>query len=308
MIDFRPVAIEDKDILNQFLAKNTFRNCDFSFSNIFCWVPKYRSTYAIESGFLFFRFYAEGGNAGYMYPVGDGDLKVAVERLIADSEERNEPFRMYALTREMFNNLEALFPGKFDYQSDRSWFEYIYNANDLITLKGKKLQAKRNHINQFKRRYRYEYLPITERIIPECMDLYDRWLAENSDYLENQSLVEERSALERAFAHFDQLGLIGGALRVDNVIVAYSYGQQLSADTFGIHAEKSLYEINGGFSLINQQYAEHVCSGYAYINREEDLGLESLRQAKMSYQPAFLLEKGSITLNKTRLYLFVEHD
>jgi hypothetical protein len=101
-------------------------------------------------------------------------------------------------------------------------------------------------------------------------------------------------ATQTAFDNFEQLGLIGGALRINGEIQAYSYGQPLGEDTFGVHAEKSLYEIDGGFTMINREFAEHNCAGYRYINREEDLGLESLRKAKMSYHPTILLEKGCI--------------
>jgi hypothetical protein len=297
MIHFQSITLADKLKLNHFLAMSTFRNCDFSFSNIYCWLPNYQTTYAIESEFLFFRFYAGGKKSGYMYPLGRGDLTNAIEMLLADSEERQEPFRMFALSREMYQNIEACFPGKFEYHASRSWYEYIYHTEDLIQLKGRKYQPKRNHINKFKRTYRYEYVPITTQIIPECLELYTKWYQENGGCLGNRSLIDERVSVERAFANFEQLGLIGGALRVDGIIVAYSYGQPLSQDTFGVHAEKSLYEIDGGFSMINQQFAEHVCRGYRYMNREEDLGLESLRQAKMSYHPAILLEKGFITSN-----------
>ncbi|GHU89521.1 hypothetical protein FACS1894155_06670 [Bacteroidia bacterium] len=294
MLDFQEITIKDKDVLNQFLKKSTFRNCDFSFANIYCWAPKYRTSYAIEGGFLFFRFWAGGKKPGYMYPIGDGCLKTALETIIADSKERNEPFRMFALTREMYENVEKVYPGKFDYNPNRSWFEYIYSTEDLITLRGKKLQSKRNHINKFKKTYRYEYLRITPDIIPECLELYSKWCKENGN-CSDPSLIDERMSVERAFAGFEQLGLIGGVLRVDGTIVAYSYGQALTADTFGVHAEKSLYEIEGGFTMINQQFAENECSGYTYINREEDLGLESLRKAKLSYHPVILLEKGIAT-------------
>ena len=291
MLNFQEVTIHDKDKLNPFLTKATFRNCDFSFSNIYCWASKYKTSYAIESGFLFLRFWAGGKKVGYMYPLGDGCLKTALETIIADAKEREEPFRMFALTRKMFENIEAVFPGKLEYMPSPSWFEYIYNTGDLINLTGKKYQSKRNHINKFKKTYRYEYIPITPEIIPECLDLYSKWCSENGN-CNDPSLLDEKVSVERAFAHFEELGLTGGALRVDGTLVAYSYGQPITSDTFGVHAEKSLYEIDGGFTMINQQFAEQVCAGYAYMNREEDLGLESLRKAKLSYHPAILLEKG----------------
>jgi len=200
------------------------------------------------------------------------------------------------VTQKMFDLLEEAFPGQFLYEMDRDWFEYFYLSEDLIALRGTKYQAKRNHINKFKRTYRWEYLPITREIIPDCLKLYKRWCEENRGCNSEESLAEECIATQNAFNNYEELGLIGGALRIDGEILAYSYGQPLTGDIFGVHAEKSLYEIDGGFTMINREFAEHNCAAFTYINREEDLGLESLRQAKMSYHPAFLLEKGEVAL------------
>jgi hypothetical protein len=194
----------------------------------------------------------------------------------------------------MFALIENALPGQFIYETERNWYEYIYSSGDLISLVGKKYQAKRNHINKFKRTYQWEYIPISREIIPECVELYERWCAENGGCTSAQSLAEERIATQKAFNYYEKLGLIGGALRINGEILAYSYGQPLGKDIFGVHAEKCLYEIDGGFTMINQQFAEHNCAAYAYINREEDLGLEPLRKAKMSYHPAILLEKGYV--------------
>jgi hypothetical protein len=293
MLNFKPVTIDDKDSLQKFFDKAVFRNCDFSFSNIFCWQNSYNTVFAVEDDFLYIHFKTHG-RQGYLFPTGEGDLKKAVERLETDAQERQIPLRIFAVTQEMFDLIENVMPGEFTYKKDRNWSEYIYSSEDLISLVGKKYQPKRNHINKFKRTYSWEYLPITREIIPDCLKLYRRWCAENGGCNSESSLVEECIATHRAFNHFEQLGLIGGALRINGEILAYSYGQPLTKDTFGIHAEKSLYEIDGGFTMINRQFAEHNCSNYPYINREEDLGLDSLRKAKLSYYPVILLEKGSI--------------
>jgi hypothetical protein len=293
MLRFKPITIDDKASVQKFFDKVNFKNCDFSFSNIFCWQNSYNTTYAIEDNFLYIHFNTHG-HSGYLFPIGEGDLKKAVERLETDAQERKIPFRIFAVTREMFDLIEKNMPGVFLYKKDRNWSEYIYSSEDLISLVGKKYQAKRNHINKFKRTYTWEYLPISREIIPDCLKLYRRWCAENGGCNSESSLVQECIATHRAFDYFEQLGLTGGALRVNGEILAYSYGQPLGKDTFGIHAEKSLYEIDGGFTMINQQFAEYNCAGYPCINREEDLGLESLRKAKLSYHPVILLEKGSV--------------
>lgn len=299
MLNFERVTIEDKDTIQAFFDKSVFRNCDFSFSNIFSWEHLYNTTFiANEDNFLYIRFQAGEGTPGYLFPLGNGDLKVALERLWEDAKSRNNAFYLYAITPEMFDLIEQSFPGKFIYVKERNWYEYIYNTDDLVHLVGKKYQAKRNHINKFKRTYQWEYLPITRQIIPECLELYDRWCKENGGCNSEQSLIEERIATQKVFQNYEKLGLKGGALRVNGEILAYSYGQPLTIDTFGVHAEKSLYKIDGGFTMINQQFVEHNCKGFAYVNREEDLGIDSLRQAKMSYHPAFLLEKGYVELKQ----------
>jgi hypothetical protein len=296
MLSFQPVTINDKETLQFFFNKVAFGNCDFSFSNIFSWRHAYDTTFAVEDGFLYFRFQPADYLPGYLFPIGEGDLKLAIEHLKQDADKRATELRIYAVTQKMFDLLEEVAPGQFLYEKDRDWYEYIYSSEDLITLTGKKYQAKRNHINKFKRTYKWEYLPITREIIPDCLELYDRWCVENGGCNSEKMLIEERIATQTAFANFEKLGLIGGALRINGEILAYSYGQPLTKLTFGVHAEKCLYEIDGGFTMINREFAEHNCAGYTYINREEDLGLDSLRQSKTSYHPVMLLEKGEVKL------------
>ena len=295
MLPFTPVTISDRNSIQSFFNKSSFRNCDFSFSNIFSWQHFYNTTFvAIENRFLYFRFRAPDKLGGYLFPLGAGDLKTALESLMQDAAERNDEFRLYSVTREMFDLIECAMPGRFLYETERDWYEYIYSSDDLIHLVGKKFQSKRNHIHKFQRTYQWEYLPITREIIPDCLELYKRWCKENGGCNTEQSLIEEGIATQKVFANYEQLGMVGGALRMNGEILAYSYGQALTADTFGVHAEKCLSAIDGGFAMMNRQFAEHNCAGYRYINREEDLGLESLRKAKMSYHPVILLEKGVV--------------
>jgi hypothetical protein len=293
-LNFQPVTINDRDTLQSFFRTAPFRNCDFSFANIFCWKHLYNTNFAIEDGTLYIRFQVSDGIPGYLFPLGWSDLRHALDRIGSDAGARQTPLRLYAITREMFDLIETAYPEQFIYQSNRAWSEYIYSTEDLISLAGKKYQPKRNHINRFIRTYEWEYLPVTREIIPDCLKLYRRWCAENGGCESDTSLIEECKATHIAFQNFEQLGLTGGALRVNGEILAYSYGQPLGGDTFGVHAEKSLYEIEGGFAMINRQFAEHNCKPYKYTNREEDLGLESLRKAKLSYIPRILLEKGMV--------------
>lgn len=292
MFDFKAVELSDKAVLSPFLEENTYQNCDFSFSNIFCWQNKYHTSYALYEGCLFLRFTTSSQDNGYLMPLGRCPTKKVIERLIRHTQNIGEPLRLYAVYPSVFEKLDAAFPAQFMYCADPDLFDYIYKSEDLIFLKGKKLQPKRNHINKFRKTYDFEYLPITSNIIPQCIDLYDQWSATHEQIPGDKSLEEERVAMLRAFENFEALALKGGVIVVEGKIVAYSYGQQLTQDTFVVHAEKALVDIQGSYAIMNQQFAAHECSSYAYVNREEDLGLPSLRQAKLSYQPSILLEKG----------------
>jgi len=294
MLHFSPVTIGNRETIQTFFDKSVFRNCDFSFSNIFNWKHLYNTTFVVKEGCLYFRFQTLEEWPGYLFPLGEGNLQHSIEQILQDCEERGDEFFLYAATQNMFDLIEEAMPGQFVFEKNRDWYEYLYLAKDLISLTGKKYQAKRNHIHKFERTYQWEYLPITRDIIPECMELYERWCKGHGGCYSEQSLIEERIATIKAFQYYERLGLIGGALRINGEILAYSYGQPLTKDTFGIHAEKCLADIDGGFTMINQQFAEHNCADFLYINREEDLGLDSLRQAKMSYHPDILLEKGLI--------------
>ncbi|MDR1437133.1 MAG: phosphatidylglycerol lysyltransferase domain-containing protein, partial [Candidatus Symbiothrix sp.] len=141
MLDFKPVTIDDKASIGFFFDKSDFGNCDFSFSNIFCWKHLYNTTYAIEDGFLYFRFQAGKNLPGYLYPLGEGEIRKAIERIRQDARKRDLPFHLYAVTKEMFNRIEAAMPGQFIYEKIRNWYEYIYSSSDLISLVGKKYQS-----------------------------------------------------------------------------------------------------------------------------------------------------------------------
>ena len=97
---------------------------------------------------------------------------------------------------------------------------------------------------------------------------------------------------------FKELELTGGILRVDGQIVAFTIGEPICSDTFVVHIEKAFPDVQGAYTMINQQFVEHECMDYKYVNREEDTGDEGLRKAKRSYRPVFMVEKGVVTEKK----------
>jgi len=270
--------------------KSDRRNCDLSFSNLCSWRFLYDTQFAVVDNFLVFKFWA-GEQLAYMMPVGTGDLKAVLWELIEDARKENQHFCMLGVCSNMRADLEAILPEQFTFTEDRDYADYIYLRSDLSTLKGKKFQAKRNHINRFRNTYPdYEYTPITPDRIQECLDLEAEWCkVNNCDQQEGTG--NERRALIYALHNFEALGLTGGILHVNAKIVAFTFGMPINHETFGVHVEKADTSIEGAYAMINYEFANRIPEQYIYINREEDLGLEGLRKAKLSYQPVTILEK-----------------
>ena len=290
MIPFKDITLADKDTITSFTMKSDRRNCDLSFSNLCSWRFLYDTQFAVVDNFLVFKFWA-GEQLAYMMPVGTGDLKAVLWELIEDARKENQHFCMLGVCSNMRADLEAILPGQFTFTEDRDYADYIYLRSDLSTLKGKKFQAKRNHINRFRNTYPdYEYTPITPDRIQECLDLEAEWCkVNNCDQQEGTG--NERRALIYALHNFEALGLTGGILHVNSKIVAFTFGMPINHETFGVHVEKADTSIEGAYAMINYEFANRIPEQYIYINREEDLGIEGLRKAKLSYQPATILEK-----------------
>jgi len=291
MIDFKPIRIEDKELITSYFLACGNRDCNLSFVNLFTWQFLTNSCYAVVDDCLIVRFTLDEESVVYTMPVGRGDVKGIVGLLKEQAREEGHVLRIHGVFPEMEEWFNREFPGRFDYRLDRDYFDYIYSRKDLAELKGKNFQPKRNHVNKFKRTYNYRYTPLTADMIPHCLELEEKW-CEQHGCDEEQSLINERKALNLALRHFDELELTGGALWVDDEIVGFTYGAPVNRDTFAVHIEKADSHIDGAYNILNQEFALHIPEQYIYLNREEDLGLVGLRKAKLSYRPVILLEKG----------------
>ncbi|MFV0545540.1 MAG: DUF2156 domain-containing protein [Bacteroides sp.] len=290
MINFKEIQLEDKTLITSFTANGHRRNCDLSFSNLCSWKFLYHTQVALIDGFLAFKFWVNG-KLFYMMPLGEGFIKPVVQRLMQDAQQEQQSFCMLGVCERTRTELEELFPDTFSFSSDRNYSDYLYLRTDLSTLSGKKYQSKRNHVNRFRNTNPdYEYVPITPERIEECLELEAKWCkVNNCDQMEG--VGNERQSLTYALTHFQELGLQGGLLRVNGVIVAFTYGMPINGDTFCVHAEKADTTVDGAYAMINYEFANHIPEHYLYINREEDLGIEGLRKAKLSYQPTIILDK-----------------
>lgn len=290
MIEFKDITVEDKDTITSFTMNSCRRNCDLSFSNLCSWRFMYNTKFAVIDNFLVFKFWLHG-RVSYMMPVGQDDPeKELIEKLIEDSQLEGEPLRLMGVCQGMKKRLNDILPGKFEFTTNRDYSDYIYLRSDLATLTGKKFQSKRNHINRFKKEYTYKYVPITPDRVQECLYLEAEWCKAN-DCDKQDGTGNERQAIVFALEHFEELGLSGGILYANDKIVAFTFGMPINKETFGVHVEKADTTVDGAYAMINFEFANHIPETFTYINREEDLGIEGLRKAKLSYQPETILEK-----------------
>jgi len=302
VIDFQVPTLSDKDWVDDLLCASVQRACDYNFANLYMWGPVYRARIARMKDRLAVQVKSPT-DCAYLWPVGRGDVKDALLTLQADAAEWDKPFLLTAVTQEQKEQLEALFPGQFCYTEQRTEFDYLYEINRMADLEGKKLHAKRNHINRFlNENPSWVYERMTVQNIAECLVMDEQWYLRNRI---DEGIVEKREeglALRRATDHFEALGLEGGLIRVYGEVVAFTIGDRLSADTYDVHYEKAYSDLQGAYALINRCFAGQVRENHpeiVYLNRENDLGVEGLRKAKESYYPDLMVAKyNALNINK----------
>lgn len=291
MIDFKPFEPSMRATYEEYLMSRGERGCEYSFTNLYLWGRQQAAV--LDDTLVFFSQFNR--KSVYLFPVGAGDLQKALSAIMEDAKDRGIPCRLTGLTHDDCALLEHLFPGKFRYHFDRDSFDYIYDINNLADLKGKTYQKKRNHLNKFRTVHPDHCLvPITDENIAQAEGLIAQWYTLRLQQNPHGDYHMERAAIHKALGHRKELGLDGLLLTVDGMPVAMTMGSALNSDTFDIHFEKALDIADGAYAAINQGFAAYLREKYPnlrWLNREDDMGLEGLRKAKLSYYPDHMIEK-----------------
>lgn len=290
MLDFKKPQIEDKPWVDKCLAHANSMNCEYSFGNLFIWSTAYSTKICKYKDFMICRW-GKGSEMQYSLPLGEGDFSDAICAIIDDAKSLGIIPKIYGVTEGYQLMLQEAFTGKFTYKFDDGYNDYIYSTEKMASLSGKKYHGKRNHITNFKKNnpnWRFEKL--TKDNIPECISLHTKWIEEKGSDDEDYSF--EFEAVLTAFEHFEELGLVGGLIRVNGEVIAYTLGEaQMNGKCFVSHFEKAPATMQGAYPIINQEFTKYCLMDYEFVNREEDLGIEGLRKAKQSYYPEIWLKK-----------------
>lgn len=304
MIDWKELTLEDKPQIEEKICASGCHGADYSFANLFIW----RKTYRPHIAYCDNRVLVGMPDVNvYAYPKGDGDVVNSIELLLDDAHERGNKLLIRGLTEKTLQEFLPHYEGRFEITEDRDNADYIYTVDRLCNLPGRHLSSKRNHIKHFERNGEWEFHRISADAcgkyssgsgdseykpssIAEAKAFVDRFYQEKDD----PSLADEANAIEEMFEHYDTLGFIGGLLYQNGEPVAFTAGTKLDDEVFDTHFEKALPGVEGAYTMINREFARLVAAEYPEIgafNREEDMGIEGLRKAKLSYHPDILLMK-----------------
>ena len=292
MIRFTPIKLSDKSWVDEIVMSENIPSADYNFGNIYIWDKHFKQLTA-RCGDRMLTKLRYDGKPTFVFPIGSGELRPAIEALREFAAWRGYPFCLRGITEHHREMLEAEYPGRFDYTEDVNNADYIYLAEKLATYPGKALHGKKNHCNRFEAEYDWRFVPMTRGLIPACMDMLSVWSEDNAARLD-PSIAYEHDAIIRAFAAFEQLGLEGGVLYANGEIMGFTMGEFASRDTFDVHFEKARVDINGAYPMVCRELTRMLMAKHPnlkYMNREDDMGLESLRTSKLSYKPEYLLKK-----------------
>lgn len=296
MLTFECPQFEDRQWVQPLLSAEADPACEYSFASIYLWSRAWPQQIARCDNRLLVRIQGKLGLC-CLYPAGSGPLAPAVDALAQDAAANGVPLTLVCVTEVQRAALEAACPGRFTFEEDRDGFDYLYDIHRLADLPGKKLHAKRNHIRRFDDQFPDWLLEeITPANVPECVELERQWAAIRQEEAgeDGDSVSEETIALIEALYHMDKLGLEGALIRADGSPVAFSLGGLITPEVFGVNFEKSFGDIQGAYPAINRELARFVRERHPqvkWLNREDDMGLEGLRKAKLSYYPDLLLVK-----------------
>ena len=296
---FKEINIDSKKELDPYFEMVDYEACEYCFSTLYMWQHVYKTGYYIGDDFAVIVGEYEGDSFSILPLATRDKLPKVIDFVIDYFEKSNKKIYLRGITSEVVELLKEKYPNKFEYIEERDLFDYIYDAESLRTLAGRKNQKKRNHINYFIKEYeaRFEYKLLDKENFDECLDLMKDWTSnkeENDEF--DEGMDDELLGIKKIFDDFevlkDKVKIAG--IYVDNKLEAFTIGELLNNNMALVHIEKANPNIRGLYPYINQQFIVNEFENVYFVNREEDLGIEGLRKAKLSYHPCKFVEKYTV--------------
>jgi len=290
-LEFEPIQISKQGRYAERLFRCPQVASEYSFLNIWAWSQDYGLLWAWDENLVWIKQTLP--EACFWAPVGAWETvdwkAIFDENRDAETIFVRVPEKLTTIWNNSLGDRSAA-------SEQRGQWDYLYRISELVELKGNRYHKKKNLVNQFKNKYAYSYVPLESRRVERALAMQADWCTwrdcESSDILS-----AENRAIFRILKDWERLkGNLGGALVVDQKMVAYTIAEVLTEDTVLIHFEKADTEYKGAYQAINQIFLAHTADGFKYVNREQDLNDEGLRKAKLSYKPFDFLRKYRVVL------------
>ena len=296
---FKDIDMESRELLNPYFDLVDYEACEYCFNTLYMWQHLYKTGYYIGDGFAVIVAEYEGNTFSILPLAKKEDMPRVIKFVIDYFEKEQKKIYFRGITKEVVDYLKENYPDKFDYTEERDLFDYVYDGDSMRELKGRKNVKKRNHINYFLKEYagRFEYRLLDENDFDACLQLVEEWTSNKEENGQvDEEMEEELIGIKKLFNSFpvikDKLKIAG--IFIDGKLEAFTMGEYLNPNMALIHIEKANPSIRGLYPYINQQFLVNEFSDVEFVNREEDLGIEGLRKAKLSYHPVKFVEKYTV--------------
>ncbi len=296
--ELKPISSDDLHEMGPYFKLVNFEACEYNFVTLYMWQTVYDFHFVTKDAFMVV-FGSDNGNLFAIQPYcSDDHLQSAMEFISSCFDRIKQKIRFKAVTKDVLEKIEALYPGRFESKTSRDDSDYIYEGESLRSLAGRKMHSKKNHYNSFEKEYagRYVYKRLTKKSeFDECIGLVEKWAFSRE---KDQNLIGESLAIKKIFRNYNKFSeLKVGGIYIDNHLEAFTYGDYLNPNMAVIHIEKANPNIRGLYTAINKIFLFEEFPDVEFVNREDDLGIEGLRKAKLSYKPLKLVDKYSLIEN-----------
>ncbi|MGB5824216.1 MAG: phosphatidylglycerol lysyltransferase domain-containing protein [Proteocatella sp.] len=292
--DFKQIVSDSLEEMRPYFQKVNYEACEYNFITLYMWQTVYDFHYITKENYMVVFGRSDEGLFAIQPICENKYMHEALEYIKSIFEIYDSKMVIKAVTEPVREYLQGNYPEKFEYETNRDDYDYIYEAESLRTLGGRKMHSKKNHFNGFLKEYgdRYVYKAIDKSEFDECLRLADKWAFSRE---KDKNLIGENLAIKKVLknsAKFKCLKI--GGIYIDNELEAFTFGDHINEELAVIHIEKANPDLRGVYSAINKLFLQNEFPDVKYVNREDDLGIEGLRQAKLSYKPFKLVEKYTV--------------
>jgi hypothetical protein len=285
--NFEPIIDSSKqDRYLSLLAQTPELASDYSFTNVYGWAEEYQLEWSWQEDYVLIR--QNKPTLKYWAPVGNWSN---IDWQLYFDFFQGQPNKIIRIPEKLLSLWKGNFVSDMQIDETRDQWDYIYKVSELAVLEGNRFHKKKNLVNQFKKKYDFKYLPFSQEMVTKALEMQTDWCTWK-DCEDNATLAAENRVISKILNQWEEIrNLIGGAVMVDGMMVCYTIAEPLTEDMVLIHFEKGNPDYKGSYQAINQMFLDEVKDQFEYVNREQDLGDEGLRKAKMSYHPIAFVKK-----------------